>query len=533
MLVTLLVLALATPAPGDGHYLIVHPPALADAARAWADHRERDGWTTHRFELGPETDRATIRAQIRAHHAAHAADDPDALQVLLLGDAATGDPMTNLPTFTFENRDPDLIGRNCETYTSDHPYAVIVPDGGGRPALIAIGRAPARDNAAALALLEKIKRYEASEPGVWRRRINYVTSEGGFGVADDILETMFIAMVEQDVPAAFDIDVIYANATSRYCPPPDEAVTRTINAMGDAFLFNYVGHGSFTAFDRGPLTGRRLASVRDLETLPVREGRNAIALLTCCSSGAYALGDEVSLAEAMLFAPDGPVGVVGGSCITHPYPNAVFQRDFTVAALDDGHETLGAAYRAATASLTRIDPEDAAIDAVAWPIAMAGGWKTTLRDHRREHARLYNLLGDPALRLQRPRRDEVTLTLDGAVVRGVCTHIRSGRAVVTFETDRRSCVDEAGLRAMPELIYDLPAQKVHGREAWIEAARHNAARVNERVLARTTVEVKDGRFEVATPAGTPSNRIGVIKAYVTGDGREAIAGTRIRRGANH
>ena len=44
-------------------------------------------------------------------------------------------------------------------------------------------------------------------------------------------------------------------------------------------------------------------------------------------------------------------------------------------------------------------PEDAPIDAIALPMAIAGGWKTSLKQHRREHARLYNLRGDPALKL--------------------------------------------------------------------------------------------------------------------------------------
>ena len=189
-------------------------------------------------------------------------------------------------------------------------------------------------------------------------------------------------MVERFVPDDFDVSLTYAKASSIYCPPPSRLTATVLRQLGDgALLFNYVGHGTATAFDELRLGEQRLPILRidDPQRLPSPHPRLPIALLTCCSAGWYDLpGGDLSLGEAMLFHPAGPVAVIAGSRPTHPYPNAILQKDVTMLLLVDRVQTVGDLDLLATRSLLQIDATDREIDLLAAPIAVANKWPTAV-----------------------------------------------------------------------------------------------------------------------------------------------------------
>ena len=533
LLVTLSATVFATsPAPaGDaqhtsrGSYLIIHAAHLEKAAAAWADYRTKDGWNVLRHAVEPTKDvpaqRRELREFIREASSIPKDNQPPTIAVLLLGDA---DPR-GVPTWTFPQLDPALRDIDDDNYATDHPYQLIddaddLPD-------IALGRIPARTNDEALGVLEKIKRYEHDAPfGVWRRRIAYAAGEGRFGLADTLLEMLFKQMATRLVPDEFDISMTYAKASSIYCPAPSKLTDTVLGQLGDgALLFNYIGHGSAERFDYLNFNGQRfgILNVDDLERLTGNHARFPIALLTCCSAGWYDLPDDrLSLAEAMLLHPAGPVAVIAGSRITHPYANLILQKDITQLLFGQRIETVGELDLLATRSMIEIDAVDRSLDALVLPIAIAQGWKSTLSQLRQMHAHLYNLLGDPALRIALPVGRVEELALRSERITGRVQNMQTGRVVITIETARTKPARADQL---------VPVQGMNDPELETKAA-HNYPLANERVLLQLEGELKDGRFEIALDQALPSGAA-LIKAYVVGEDStgqtfDAIGATRVR-----
>ncbi|MEE9130924.1 MAG: C25 family cysteine peptidase [Phycisphaerales bacterium] len=534
LLVTLWATIVTTsPAPaGDGEhtsggsYLIIHASHLEKAAAAWADYRTEDGWNVVRHPVEPTDDvaaqRRALRRTIRQFALDHQEDATLPIAVLLLGDA---DPR-GVPTWTFPQLDPALQDIDDDNYATDHPYQLIddtddLPD-------IALGRIPARTNDETIGVLEKIKRYEHDAPfGLWRRRIAYAAGKGRFGLADTLLEMLFKQMATRLVPDEFDVSMTYAKASSIYCPAPSKLTDTVLDQLGEgALLFNYIGHGSAERFDYLNFNGQRLGilNVDDLARLTGNHARFPIALLTCCSAGWYDLPDDrLSLAETMLLHPAGPVAVIAGSRITHPYANMILQKDITQLLFGQRIKTVGELDLLATRSMIQIDAVDRSLDALVLPIAIAQGWKSTLSQLRQMHAHLYNLLGDPALRIALPVGRVEGLTLNSERITGRVPNMQTGRVVITIETARTKPARADQL---------VPVQGTNDLELETKAT-HNYPLANERVLVQFEGEVKDGRFEITLDKVLPSSAA-LIKAYVVGEddtGRtfDAIGATRVPR----
>jgi hypothetical protein len=380
------------------------------------------------------------------------------------------------------------------TYVSDHPYQ-LMDDADDLPD-IPLGRVPARSNAEALIALDKVRRYEACQGEPHTRgssRVTYVAGEGHYGLMDSVLESMFKVMVDQLVPAAFDVSMTYAKATSPYCPPPSQLSDTVLTRLGEGcVLFNYVGHGFERGFDslnwRG--TSIPILTVADVSQL----GRNAladaalpIALLTCCSTGWFDLPNGAhSLAEAMLFNTRGPVAVIAGSRVTHPYANIIVQKDVTTLMLRDRTPTVGMVDLLAMRSIVELDEEDRQIDALAAPIALTGRWNTSLNDLRRMHLRLYNLLGDPATRINLPSEIAIDVAVLGSRLTADVPGMVKGAAQISVELPRTSPTRASEFQ-----------QVVDGNDPDLESkAACNYPLANNRVLAHTTAAVVDGRLDV-------------------------------------
>lgn len=528
----------------DHTLLIIYASELEPAAREWAAYRQSTPGGEWRVELHttpPTTDaaaqRQTLRQFIRQFHAdQHGDTTQDSFAVLLLGDA---DPQ-GIPTWTFPQNDPVLQSRNDKTYVSDHPYQLLddrddAPD-------FALGRVPARTLEEARTVLSKIKRYESlsSAATIGRNRINYVAGEGHFGAMDNVLESMFKTMVDQLVPEAFDLSMTYAKASSVYCPPPSQLTETVLGRMSEgAVLFNYVGHGFATGLDSLHWNGKRfpILKVADLKRLPEQPREDAqipIAFMSCCSVGWYDLAEgKHSLAEAMLFHPSAPVAVISGSRITHPYANTVLQMDITRTLLNGygakksgtgvspvrGRLTVGMLDLLAEQSLLTIDDVDRDLDALVAPLALAGNWKTSLKGLRKMHVKLYNLLGDPAMRIALPKQVITDLSYEPAIeeakparITGRIQGMKTGRVSITAESPR--IVPAKADKLQPVLSENDPELE--------SKAANNYPIANDRVLMRYEGEVVDGRFRITMTGALPASTA-VLRAYAFGVDAHGLA----------
>lgn len=462
---------------------------LADVAHEWAHYRTQTGWTVSELPIKPsdDTDAQALQliSQLNDAWGDALAGGADEYCVLLLGDSDA------IPTFRFPQHDPDLAHRRDTHFATDHPYRA--GDTAHDQPHFALGRIPAHTADEARIALNKIKAYEsANAPALWQRRINCLAGEGHFGPLDTVLETVFTRMVDTLVPPSFDMSMTYAKATSIYCPPID-AITPTIqNRLAeDSFLFFYVGHGAPTSLDSFYWRNERRETLRsnDLANVVAVGVHRPIAVLACCSTGWFDLPrNEHSLAEAMLFSPDGPVAVIAGSRPTHPYANAVLLESFTRRATQSDASTLGQLDLLVTRDMLRAPSMNDAIDLISTPIAAAMQWSTSLRDHRRMHVRLYNLLGDPCLALP-DQGSDMQLTRHDSTITGAIANMTHGSVTVTLQTSRLDPAKAASLETVTD----------ENDPALPEKSAVNYPIANDRTLATLTADVVDGAFEISLP----------------------------------
>lgn len=530
-----------------GAILILYGDGLKPAADAWAQYRGGPGgWgiTTHAVHASadPTSQQRELQQLIREAFQPWKDRNPQHFCVLLLGDANPNNaldpkltaPGSNIciPTWYFPQTDPAMGAQDDPEFISDQPYQTL-HDGDDQPAF-PLGRIPARSNEEALIALERIKHYEStqaagnSDPS--RHRITYVAGEGRFGAMDGVLESLFKSMVDQMVPDAFDLSMTYAKATSVYCPPPSTLTDTVLERLSEGcILFNYLGHGHPRGLDSLHWGTKRIPilRVKDLDRLPPAHAHAQlpIAFMSCCSVGHFDLpnGDHC-LSEAMLFASQGgPVAVISGSRVTHPYANTVLQKDITHALLIDRAPTVGMLDLLADRSLLTIDETDKQLDALAAPIALAGKWATSLNGLRRMHVKLYNLLGDPATRINLPPPPErmIQMKLEGHRLTGTIEGMKTGHIEIRLQTARTSFANPDQIKAVTD-----------DRDPELEAkAANNYPLANQRALKTLEATVTDGQFEVMLGDPLPA-AMAMVTATATGSDEagetiEAIGALRL------
>ena len=134
-----------------------------------------------------------------------------------------------------------------------------------------------------------------------------------------------------------------------------------------------------------------------------------IAVLLACYTGQFDALDDC-LAEELLRAEGGPVAAVASSRVTMPYGMSVLGLELLAAYFEDRPSTLGEWFLTAkrnSLARPRTDEQSRTLDSMAKTLNPK---QTDLAEERREHVLLFNLLGDPLLRLPQPERAEVQVS---------------------------------------------------------------------------------------------------------------------------
>lgn len=498
-------------------YVIVHRAELAEAARAWGSYRAERGWTP-RFIAVPDSfegDVAAgwIREALRHAYRESAPRSPRHFAILLLGDA---EGSAGLPTWRREQFDPTIADHRDTHYATDQPYQVLTND---RLPVVPLGRLPVRTHDEAMLILDKTRRAEAHQSETPAPdHLAYLAGEGRFGPLDRLLEWMFLAMIERIVPIAFDLSMVYAHPTSPYCPPPDHLTEAALEALSrPALAFKYVGHGGATGLDALEWSGGSVPMLNNtlLNGLADRNAVPGVALLNCCSTGWFDLGEHRrSFAEALLLHPDGPAAVIAGSRPTHPYANTLQQKNLSLALLVERLPTIGEADLFAARQLAERDAFDRQIDAMALPLARLMRWPTSLAEHRRMHMELYNLLGDPAFELHHPRGRIEALSAtrreNRIIVEAHLPGLKSGRGEVLIETARDAFAGNEPLE--PIARRDDPE--------FPRKAALNFPRTRSRVLERLLLEVDGDRLFITIREDDMDPSAAIIRIRLAGEDRE-------------
>ncbi len=477
-------------APGQADTAVVCPQGFRPALAPWLEYRQAQG---RRIAL---IDNRGTAEQIRA--AIRQVARPGKLKaIMLVGDAlspatrAAGDATKTIPVHLAPAKVNVHWGSEPQIAT-DNWYADLDDD---QTPDVAVGRLTV-DSAAELSrVVRKILAYERTQGAdLWRRRIHLIAGLGGFGqLADAALEAAAKSILTAGIPASYASSMTYASWRSPYCPAPALFNQTTIDRLNDGCMFwVYLGHGQRREVDRlyAPGGAHRILDCGDMPRLDARYGA-PIALFLACYTGAFDAED--CLAEEMLRAEGGPVAVICGSRVTMPYAMSVLGTEMLKECFQQQRETIGEVLLHAKRNSVlgpRTDPRSKTLDSLAALLNPNGG---DLAEERAEHLLLFNLLGDPLLRLRYPR--ELELQVPAAAVAGEPLRV-SGECDLEGEALVELVVRRDRLTFKPESRGDYRASPETSA-----AYQETYARANDARLCWQVVPVENGRFtaELETP----------------------------------
>ena len=524
-------------------YLVLAPRALLPGVRDLVKHRETLGHVVATIPVEAVYDRISEgnpdpRALQKVVAMLHQYTDGRLRYLLLVGDVerryvADADAQAPVPAFYLPKVPYQGYTRFAELAT-DHPYGVLWPvrswkkPGERRPpATIAVGRLPVRSPMEARRVSEKIIGYETRDAdGPWRRRLLMFGGPASYGqVVDALIETQAAWLMSSKVPYTWDLSLFFAKADSPYAYRLDRLGPKMVEDMNEGALFAaYFGHGMPGAFDYVWFRKELYAIGRagELRKVQIPAGKPVFLSFTC-HTGAFDREDgEPSLAEVLVLAEAGPVAVFASSRASHPYPNALYAMAFIDRFLKGTRpKTLGDGLLAIKKQMR----DDRIL--VAEPLV---GQDTG--ELKAEHEALYNLLGDPALRLRYPDPLPVKVAPAGAesdsngvvkagariVVEARVPWAVDGKAHVTLETLRHVLNHQ--------LVPYAELQKMTLEQA-LETMAQNHPKALDKVLESKRAAASMGSVRVELTAPLRPGRY-VVKVFVEGDGRVAAGFVELR-----
>ena len=266
-------------------------------------------------------------------------------------------------------------------------------------------------------------------------------------------------------------------------------------------VVTYLGHGSRNSLDRLRYKNRSFTIFDEDSAYRLEARRGAPIVFFCACSTGFFDGAPDCLAEIALKRPGGPVAIFASSRVSMPYANAVVAKELMDALFSQRMQTAGEALMQAKRRMMRPRPDDKGrrfIDALAMPYK----WKEEDRaEERAEHLFLYNLLGDPSLRIPQP--SAVKLSCAEEVRPGGRLKIE-GSSPVNGET-------------LIEFVADRSPRVPRRDGDTVEAFMKAYVRANNWTKASTKTQAKRGRFaaELVLPADLAPGKY-FVRVYVTG-----------------
>lgn len=407
------------------------------------------------------------------------------------------------------------------TIATDNPYADL---DGDRVPDVAVGRLTADTPAELSAMVAKVLAYERSHDfGPWRRRLNFVAGVGGFGpLVDVVLESAARYFLTRDIPASYAVSMTYGSWRSPYCPDPRLFHASTVERLNEgAWFWVYIGHGHHLGLDRVRVPGsmHHILDVRDVNELACPQPRAPIALFLACYTGAIDARDDC-LAERMLRAPGGPVAAVAGSRVTMPYAMGVLSTELMDQCFREHSPTLGEALLRAKQNLVKGAGDDQRrkmLDAVASAISPSPG---KLAAERAEHVLLFNLVGDPLLRLHHAKAARLDVPEEATAGRSIDVE---GTSPVDGHGRVELVVPCGRLTFRPKARPQYP--QTAGELAEFQEVYQRA---NDPRLATAEVLVQGGRFRARLAVPPEAHGNCRVRVYVEGADDFAVGSAAVK-----
>jgi hypothetical protein len=405
---------------------------------------------------------------------------------------------------------------------TDNSY--VDTDQDGDPDL-AMGRIPVSTPEELRAYIDRVIRYENDQPQTtWRRRINIIAGVGGFGgVADKTIENTVKILLGDHIPPGYDVTMTYGSWTSPWCPDPRQFSRVALERFNEGCLFwVYVGHGSRHRLDliRTPLGRFPVMDVASISQINSQQG-SPLALFLACHTGAFD-DPKRSLAETLLLQNNGPIGVISGTRVTMPTAMGLLALGLMDQQFKGNAETVGEMLR--QAKLQMLSPSGSRELAEVREMIVGLNFLLSprpdlLSQELNEHLHLFHLLGDPLVRVQRPRDLALQLESDRPAADG--NLVLKGEAPFAGQLTLEICYPRDRLRQRP-ILRDKSKLSNDGMLTF-QAEYEKAI---DQVCQQVRVDVKTGEFRQAIklPIGVEGPM--VIRAFLESPRNCAVGGLR-------
>lgn len=366
--------------------LVLSPVEFQPSLRRWSEFRESQGW---RLQIAaPAGDAAAVSRQI-----ADAARQEDGLScVVLVGDTAQASPTA------YRRSVVSRVYSGEERIATDNPFADL--DGDHAPEL-AIGRIPCRSAAELAAYLERVIAYE-SDAKPQPSNLNVVASPGRFTpFIDAMIEFTAEQALRQLTPKESQLKAIYNSPASPHFPKTPFRDALLTKLREPALAWIYMGHGTARGLDAvEPVRDApRILHCRDLPRTDTPTTGPVFAAMLACETGR--IDAEECLAESMVLCPRGPLAVLASSRVCMPYGNSVLGIELLSCLFEPNQSTsLGECVREGKRRALRDDSELPLRKSVRQIGLGLSPNADLLGQEVVEHVQMYNLLGDPLLRVK-------------------------------------------------------------------------------------------------------------------------------------
>lgn len=412
-----------------------------------------------------------------------------------------------------------LFGSEPEIAT-DNTYADLDED--GIPDLT-IGRLPADNSDEIKRLTDRIINYEANDKdSSWKRKINLVAGVGGFGkVIDSVIEQTTKQIITDLVPGSYETTMTYGSWNSPFCPDPRRFSEAAIQRFNEGCMFwVYIGHGSRHQLDRiyMPDQSHMILDNESVSKMNCQRG-NPIAIFLACYTGATDHPKDC-LAETMLRQENGPIAAICGTRVTMPYAMSLLSLEMVHEFFDGNAQTLGELTLLAKQRMVRgSDNNRPYRDMIEGMGKTFSPKPNLLKAETLEHVHLIHLIGDPLLRLKRPRT--IKLETPESSLAGKTIKVKGGvpasgnlKVELAYERDR--------FRHRPprRRTFDPSDDAFKAYQTTYEQAQ-------DRVCTCISIPVNKGTFEAELPV--PSDAVGrcVIRAMLNSDESFALGSCRL------
>jgi hypothetical protein len=515
--------------------VVICPGSLRSALQPWCEYREKQGYKLQ-FVVPAATaglTRAAIlalpqRSQVKA--ILIVGDAPSYVREYSGSELKSKPPLGSVlslqvPTFYHRAKVNVLFGSDPEIASDSH-YADF--DGDGRVD-VALGRLPVENRQQLTKLVQRIISYEEDYVNhASQRYVHFIAGVGGFGpVADGLIATVSRRLISGGIPGSIDVSMTYASWQSPYCPAPTEFSSSTIERFNEGGLFwVYMGHGqryhldALRAPECPPLPIYRSS---DTAKLKVR-GVPPICVFLACNTGAFD-APRSSIGEQMLLAPDGAIAVLAATRVTMPYAMSVMGDSLLRQAFKYRRETLGEIVLLAKQELVALDgksgsPNRRLLDQIAAVVNPDAG---LLSEERQEHSWMFNLLGDPLLKVNYPDGMQVkcpATVSNGEIMQVTFNSPIVGGAVIEVVTQRGSPRERLIERNIDTVKATPESDRWNGYTKEYEMA-------NDPVWLSVRRKVQVGPQAVDVLVENVSSGLQTVRAVIYGKRQLVIGSTRV------